>query len=76
MFTAPKHKELAEGSQRISSVKSSSNYTRNKKGVGKTGIELRYYTKEEYKGLTKAQKKKLQEWRKKSKSNDPNALPI
>ena len=74
LLTAPKHKELTEGSQRISAVKSSSN--NNNKNVGKTGIELRYYTKDEYRNLTKAQKKELQEWRKKSKANDPNAHKV
>ena len=57
LLTAPKHKELADGSQHISAVKSSSN--RHGTNQGKTGIELRYYTKEEYKGLNRAQKMEL-----------------
>ena len=74
LLTAPKHKELTEGSQRISAVKSSSN--NHKKNVGKTSIELQYYTKEEYRKVTKAQKTELQEWCKKSKANDPNAQKV
>ena len=74
LLTAPKHKELADGSQRISAVKSSSN--RHGTNQGKTGIELRYYTKEEYKRLNRAQKMELSAWRKKVKTNDPNAQRV
>ena len=44
--------------------------------MGKTGIELRYYSKEEYKRLTKAQKKELMKWRKQANKNDPNSHKV
>ena len=73
LLTAPKHKELAEGMHRVSSIKSSNPP---KQGMGKTGIELRYYSKEEYKRLTKAQKKELMNWRKQANKNDPNSHKV
>ena len=35
-----------------------------KKGIGKTGVHLRYHSPEEYKALNKAQADELREWRK------------
>ena len=62
LLTAPKVKtNSSSGSQRISNVKS-----KNKK-KGQTGVELRYYTKNEYRSLSKEQKKELAEWRNKEK---------
>ena len=34
-----------------------------KKGIGKSGVHLRYHAHEEYKTLNKAQKEELHEWR-------------
>ena len=73
LLPAPKHKELAEGMHRVSSIKSS--YPP-KQGMGKTDIELRYYSKEEYKHLTKAQKKELMNGKKKANKNDPNSHKV
>jgi hypothetical protein len=37
-----------------------------KKGIGKTGVHLRYHSPEEYKALTRAQSNELRDWRKSS----------
>ena len=42
------------------------------KGTGETSVKFRYYTGNEYKSLTKAQKRELSEWRESNKSNNPN----
>jgi len=39
-----------------------------KKSTGKTGVELRYYKKEEYRRLSDEQKDELREWRSKGKN--------
>lgn len=70
ILTAPKVKNNTSGSQRISSIKSQQSKQGKKKG--KSGVELRYYTKNEYRSLTKDQKKELAEWRKKEKEGDPD----
>ena len=40
-----------------------------KKGIGKTGVALRYHSKEEYRKLTDEQKMELKEWRIGQKNN-------
>ena len=44
-----------------------------KKGIGSTGVHLRYYKPDEYSKLTKAQKRELSEWRKNKASNEKNS---
>ena len=48
----------AGGTHRISAVNRGS---KDKKKGPETGVELRYYTKREYRGLSTAQKKELQQ---------------
>ena len=40
-----------------------------KSGIGKTGVALWYHTQQEYKSLSKAQKRELYEWRTENESN-------
>jgi len=66
LLTAPKMKENTQ-THRISTVKSQKHQ---KNGVGRSNVELRYYSRQEYNKLSKAQKKELSDWRKeKGKSN-------
>ena len=66
LLTAPKMKENTQ-THRISAVKSQKHQ---KNGVGRSNVELRYYSRQEYNKLSKAQKKELSDWRKeKGKSN-------
>ena len=44
-------------------------------GVGKTGVELRYYSKKEYHKLSDKQKDELRDWRNESKSKDSSVYP-
>ena len=44
-------------------------------GVGKTGVELRYYSKKEYYKLSDKQKDELRDWRNESKSKDSSVYP-
>ena len=67
LLTAPKIKNNASNVHRISNVK-----TKNAKKGGKSGVELRYYTKNEYRSLSKEQKAELREWRNKEKVNGPD----
>ena len=64
---APKSKDMSEGGHQFSAVRFKGD-KRNTKSMGKTGVELRYYTKQEYRILNKVQKKELAEWRAKEKS--------
>lgn len=71
LLTAPKFKEPNQ-THRISSVKSNK---KAKKGVGKSGVEFRYHSRQEYFKLNKAQKKELSEWRKANGDNKENDPP-
>ena len=69
LLTAPKMRENTQ-THRISAIKSQK---AQKNGMGKSGVELRYYSRQEYNKLSKAQKKELSDWRKekKDKQVDP-----
>ena len=77
LLTAPTPREI-ERSYRISAVNlgssgGSNHNSKKNKGIGKSGVEFRYHSKDEYARLNKDQKKELHEWRhsnkKESKSN-------
>ena len=71
LLNTPTPKDL-ENNHRISSL-GTENATGKGKGksgktvIGKTGIELRYYKRDEYNWLSNAQKSELHEWRKSDK---------
>jgi hypothetical protein len=44
-----------------------------KQGIGKTGVHLRYYKKEEYQKLSKEQQDELREWRSTTNQNGKGA---
>ena len=44
-----------------------------KKGIGKSGVHLRYHNAEEYKALSKEEKAELREWREKKKGSEPGS---
>lgn len=46
-----------------------------KKGVGKTGVHLRYHTPEDYRALSKAQADELREWRQSTGGNKKKGKP-
>jgi hypothetical protein len=46
-----------------------------KPGIGKTGVHLRYHSKEEYKKLSKEQRLELKEWREKKTENGDGQPP-
>jgi len=68
LLNAPAPKEM-EANYRISALGVVDHDGVNKSGkdVGKTGIELRYYKRDEYNRLNKAQNSELHEWRKNMK---------
>ena len=68
LLTAPKFKDMTEGGHRISSIRSKSD--KRKANTGKSGVEFRYYAKNEHRKLSKDQKKELSEWRNKDKVSD------
>ncbi len=69
LLTTPEFKDLTEGGQRINSL-CSKNDTKKKPNSGKSGVEFRYYAKNEYRKLSKAQKKELSEWRDHEKTSN------
>ena len=75
LLTAPKLKENPQN-HRISAIKAQKNQ---KHGLGKSGVEFRYHSRQEYHKLNKAQKKELSEWRKgkdRSKDNTPTSHQV
>ena len=69
LLTAPKLKDTGSGPHRVSAIKTSKDGKYKSKSVGKTGVELRYYAKKEYKKLSQDQKKELMDWRAGQKSD-------
>ena len=69
LLTAPKFKDNGNGPHRVSAIKTSKDGKYKSKNVGKTGVELRYYAKKEYKKLSQDQKKELMDWRAEQKSD-------
>ena len=57
LLTAPKIKDTGSGPHRVSAIKTSKDSKYKSKTVGKTGVELRYYAKKEYRKLSQDQKK-------------------
>ena len=57
---------MTEGGHRISSIRSKGD--KKKANTGRSGVEFRYYAKNEYRNLSKDQKKELSEWRNKDKT--------
>ena len=68
LLTAPKFKDMTEGGHQISSICSKGD--KRKANTGESGVEFHYYAKNEYRKLSKDQKKELSEWRKKDKVSD------
>ena len=81
LLNAPAPKEMQEN-HRVSALGTGTTAGNGNgdKNMGKTGIELRYYKRDEYNRLNNAQKRELHEWRKSNKkkgkgsrsSNDDN----
>ena len=71
LLNAPAAKEL-ETTYRISALGLKLSGDGDKKNIGKTGVELRYYKRDEYNKLSNEQKKELQLWRKDKKTKDGN----
>ena len=72
LLTAPSPSS-SSGTHRISAVGKGA---KGGKRGPETGVELRYYTKKEYSGLSAAEKKELQQLRKASKSNNNDSNNI
>ena len=68
LLTAPKFKDMTEGGHQISSICSKGG--KRKENTGKSGVEFRYYAKNEYRKLSKDQKNELSEWRNKDKTSN------
>ena len=68
LLNAPTPKDMQE-SHRVSALGTVTTTGKGSgdKTIGKTGIELRYYKRDEYNRLNNAQKRELHEWRKSSK---------
>ena len=69
LLTAPTS-NIQTSAHRVSAVRRGGKFK--SKGTGETGVEFRYYTGEEYKSLSKAQKKELADWRESNKGNQSN----
>ena len=75
LLTAPKFKDMTEGGQRISSIRSKGNKSK-PATASKSGVEFRYYAKNEYRKLNKAQKKELAEWRETEKGSNQKVAAL
>jgi len=68
LLTAPKFKDSTQ-THRVSAVRS---HKSKRKGAGKSGVEFRYHSRQEYIKLNKAQKKELSDWRKSNNDDKEN----
>ena len=72
LLTAPKPKDQVPG-HRISALNTNKP---KKKGFGESGVELRYHSKQEYKKLSRAQKRELSAWRKDKENEKPSSQKV
>ena len=74
LLTTPKFKDMTKGGHRISSIRSKED--KKKATTGRSGVEFRYYAKNEYHKLSKDQKKELSKWCNKDKASNQKVAAL